>query len=79
MLEVAKEEFQYGGSRNMLPIQKSVEQSAHMVPKEAAGKRPCGNYRRLNVITIPDRYPVPNLSDLETDYRVQQYIPHWIW
>ena len=35
----------------------------HMVPKQGGGWRACGDYRRLNEQTIPDRYPIPYLRD----------------
>jgi hypothetical protein len=35
----------------------------HMVRKPDGSWRPCGDYRRLNLVTIPDTYPLPNMLD----------------
>ena len=36
----------------------------HMTPKKDGTWRPCGDYRLLNIITEPDHYVMPNISDL---------------
>jgi hypothetical protein len=51
----------------------------HMVPKKDGSWQPCGDYRRLNTITVPDRYPLPNMLDLSANmvrvHRFQQNRP----
>ena len=36
----------------------------HMVIKKDGSLRPCGDYRRLNMQTEPDHYPLPNIADV---------------
>ena len=39
----------------------------HCVKKKDGSWRPCGNYRRLNTVTIPDPYPIPPISNLASN------------
>lgn len=36
----------------------------HIVPKANGELRYCGDYRALNAVSIPDRYPIPYIQDL---------------
>jgi hypothetical protein len=38
----------------------------HMVHKADGSWRPCSNYRRLNGVTVPNTYPLPNMMDFTT-------------
>jgi Reverse transcriptase (RNA-dependent DNA polymerase) len=35
----------------------------HPVKKDDGSWRPCGDFRRLNLVTVPDAYPLPNMLD----------------
>ena len=53
-------------------IRRSDSQHAsplHLVDKDDGSKRPCGDFRRLNDATVPDRYPIPHIQDFSANLK----------
>ncbi len=64
-LQIAKAEFKRLESAGIVRRSKSPWASPlHMVPQKDGSWWPCGDYRRLNLVTTPDKYPLPNMQDL---------------
>lgn len=62
--ESAKKDFEQMVKIGICRPSKSPWSSAlHVVSKENGADRSCGDYRRINSVTTPDRYPVPNIQD----------------
>lgn len=63
-MEVVKAEFEYMLEHGIIrPSSSQWASPLHVVTKPDGSLRPCGDYRRLNDQTVPDRYPLPRIDD----------------
>ena len=63
-LAIAKAEFRFLVEMGIASRSNSPWASPlHITPKPNGGWRPCGDFRRLNAVTVPDSYSVPRIHD----------------
>lgn len=69
-LDAARDEFETLMRAGICrPSKSNWSSPLHMVKKSDGKWRPCGDYRSLNAVTKPDKYPIPYLTDFTSNLR----------
>lgn len=64
-LLLAKNEFREMCKQGLCrPSKSNWSSPLHIVPKQNGEWRFCGDYRALNAVSVPDRFPIPYIQDL---------------
>lgn len=66
--QITRREFDYMRDKGICrPSTSSWASPLLLVPKKDGTYRACGDYRRLNEVTRPDRYSLPHLHDFTSN------------
>uniref|UniRef100_A0A1X7UUX8 Reverse transcriptase domain-containing protein n=1 Tax=Amphimedon queenslandica TaxID=400682 RepID=A0A1X7UUX8_AMPQE len=70
-LTITRSEFSHMMALGIICPSSQLSSALHMVPRKTSGdSQPCWDYRALNRITVPDKYPIPTIQDFTSTLHV---------